>query len=90
MRHYCCIKYAVGSDAQGLDFDNLDHFKRCLDTLEEEMMQKQRYDVALSRCQGMKEVFEESNLERLRSFLKLNDLDILKKVFYRSWLLPVN
>nr|XP_034310862.1 tyrosine-protein kinase JAK2 isoform X4 [Crassostrea gigas] len=74
----------------GLDFDNLDHFKRCLDTLEEEMMQKQRYDVALSRCQGMKEVFEESNLERLRSFLKLNDLDILKKVFYRSWLLPVN
>lgn len=80
------------SDLQsaGLDPNDPSHFKRCLDNLGEEMMKKQRYDVALSHCQGMKKVFEESNLKRLNSFLKLNDLDILKKVFYRSWLLLMN
>lgn len=71
----------------GLDPDEPAHFRRCLESLEEEMMKKQRYDVALSHCRGMKEIFAANSTSgSLRSLLKENDLDILKMVYFRSWL----
>lgn len=46
-----------------------------------------RYDVAVSHCRGMKEIFAANTTSwSLKSFLKENDLDILKMVYFRSWL----
>lgn len=46
-----------------------------------------RYDVAVSHCRGMKEIFAANTTSwSLKSLLKENDLDILKMVYFRSWL----
>lgn len=73
--------------SSGLDQYDPDHFRKCLEQLEEEMMKRQRYDVALSHCRGMRDIFEVNTTSgSLTSFLKENDLDILRMVYFRSWL----
>ncbi|XP_061179914.1 uncharacterized protein LOC133188477 [Saccostrea echinata] len=70
----------------GLDPDDPTHFRKCLEDLEEKMMKDQRYDIALSHVQGMKQIFAAcTSSKRLHLLLKNNDLDLLKMVYFRSW-----
>ncbi|XP_062598341.1 uncharacterized protein LOC134259756 isoform X1 [Saccostrea cucullata] len=70
----------------GLDPDDPVHFRKCLEDLEEKMMKEQRYDIALSHVQGMKQIFAAcTSSSSLQNLLKNSDLDLLKMVYLRSW-----
>ncbi|XP_048756979.2 uncharacterized protein LOC125667495 isoform X2 [Ostrea edulis] len=71
----------------GLDPDDPDHFRKCLQDLEENLMTNQRYDIALSHVAGMKTIFN-TNITSgdLRRFIETDDINFLRMVYYRSYL----
>ncbi|OWF46236.1 uncharacterized protein LOC110455993 [Mizuhopecten yessoensis] len=68
----------------GLNPNNLDHFMKCEEEIEHQLVQQQ-YDRALSRLQGTKQVFMESDLLEMKILLRIDDITLLKQMYFHSF-----
>ncbi|XP_033750916.1 uncharacterized protein LOC117335103 [Pecten maximus] len=68
----------------GLDPNNLDHFMKCVEEIENQLKQ-QDYEKALSRLQATKKIFMECNLDEMKSLLSLDDITLLKQMYFHSF-----
>ncbi|XP_013381028.1 uncharacterized protein LOC106152082 [Lingula anatina] len=68
----------------GLDPDSVDHFKKCVDEIQEALFE-QRYEIALSHMRGASKIFSESKNDTMKSFFNLdNELEVLERLFLCS------
>ncbi|KAL5003964.1 hypothetical protein ScPMuIL_017420 [Solemya velum] len=74
----------VDMTSGGMDENNPDHFKRCLDTMKIDL-QEQKYERALGHMQGCRRVFQTSTISCIINLLRHSDVDVLKHIFFYSY-----